>query len=63
MSGTLAETYVAALQHDLVDLPPDAHLLGVIRRPPPWARPYLDDNEPALGPPPALLDDFRDRVS
>ena len=54
--GMLADTYVAALQHDLVDLPPGATRLGVVRKPTPWFHDAVDENVPALGPPAALLE-------
>lgn len=53
--GTLTDTYVAAIQHDLVDLD-GARLLGVVRRPTSWFNATVDDNEPALAPPQPLLD-------
>jgi len=53
----LGDTYVAALQHDLVDVPKGATLVGVVRRPSGWFRAAVDENRPALGPPPALLDE------
>jgi len=59
--GSLHDTYVAALQHDLVDLPPDATLVGVVRRPTGWFRSTVDENYPALGPPESLLDEFKER--
>ena len=36
MVGTLTDTYVAALQHDLADVPADATPVGVVRKPTPW---------------------------
>lgn len=57
----LGDTYVAALQHDLVALPDDATLVGVVRRPTGWFRAAVDENHPALGPPPSLLDEFKRR--
>lgn len=59
--GELQDTYVAALQHDLFDLDGDEHLIGVVRRPLPWLHGQVDENYPALGPPPDLLDEFKDR--
>lgn len=59
--GQLRDTYVAAIQHDLVELPADALRLGVVRRPTQWFHPHVDENEPALGPPDHLLDEFRTR--
>jgi uncharacterized protein YeaO (DUF488 family) len=56
MPGQLRETYHAALQHDLIDLPEDAQLVGVVRRPTGWFGAELDENRPALGPPEDLLD-------
>lgn len=57
----LEDTYVAALQHDLVDVPAEATLVGVVRRPTGWFRTTVDENYPALGPPEALLDEFKRR--
>jgi hypothetical protein len=45
MTGTLDETYVAALQHDLVE-PGDATLVGVVRHPTGWFRAATDENQP-----------------
>jgi hypothetical protein len=59
-AGTLTDTYVAALQHDLADLPPETALVGVVRRPTPWFYAAVDQNVPELGPPAALLDAVRD---
>jgi uncharacterized protein YeaO (DUF488 family) len=61
MTGSVDETYVAALQHDLVE-PGDAALVGVVRRPTGWFRAETDENRPALGPPEALLDETKDRT-
>nr|WP_305794300.1 DUF488 family protein [Halomarina rubra] len=55
------DTYVAALQHDLVDLPADTTLVGVVRRPTGWFQSTVDENHPALGPPPDLLDEVQRR--
>lgn len=60
-SDLLGDTYVAALQHDLVDVPPEATLVGVVRRPTGRVRPTVDENYPALGPPEDLLDEFKQR--
>ncbi|WP_049972764.1 DUF488 domain-containing protein [Haladaptatus cibarius] len=57
----LKDTYVAALQHDLVDISPEATHVGVVRRPTGWFRTTIDENYPALGPPPDLLDEFKRR--
>jgi uncharacterized protein YeaO (DUF488 family) len=59
--GTLYDTYVAALRHDLVALPSDVIKFGVVRRPTRWLHPYVDENVAALGPPDPLLDDFQAR--
>lgn len=61
LSDLLGDTYVAALQHDLVDVPPEATLVGVVRRPTGWFRSTIDENYPALGPPDDLLDEFKQR--
>lgn len=63
MTGELSDTYVAALQHDTADVPADATLVGVVRRPTGWFSAAVDENVPALGPPPALLDDAKARES
>jgi len=62
MTGVLFDTCVAALQHDLVDLPDGTRRVGVVRRPTPWFRGSVDENRPALGPPTALLDEFQERA-
>ncbi|SEP70015.1 DUF488 family protein, N3 subclade [Natrinema salaciae] len=58
--GTIADTYVAAIQHDLADLPADATRVGVVRRPTPWFHAAVDENQPELGPPVDLLESMRD---
>jgi len=60
-SDRLEDTYVAALQHDLVDVPSEATVVGVVRRPTGWFRTTVDENYPALGPPKDLLDEFKQR--
>lgn len=55
------ETYVAALQHDLVEFDADARLVGVVRRPTGWFQGVIDENRPELGPPEALLDEVKQR--
>lgn len=59
--GHLFDTYVAALQHNLVDLPTGTTTVGVVRRPTRWLHPYVDKNMAALGPPENLLDAFQER--
>lgn len=59
--GTLADTYVAAIQHDLVELPADATRVGVVRQPTSWFHTAVDENRPELGPPADLLESFRQR--
>ena len=59
-TGTLADTYVAAVQHDLADLPDDATLVGVVCKPAPWFHATVDENRPELGPPADLLESMRD---
>lgn len=63
MSPELHDTYVAALQHELVDLPSEIVLLGVVRKPTPWLYGVVDENEAALGPPTSLLEGVKDRQS
>lgn len=57
--GSVTDTYVAAIQHDLVDLD-DARRLGVVRRPTSWFSATVDENEPALAPPQSLLDQVQE---
>lgn len=59
MTGTVEETYAAALQHDLYD--GEATLVGVVRRPTRWFDALVDENLPVLGPPEALLDETKER--
>lgn len=59
MSGEIRETYHAALQHDLVDVPDDARLVGVVRRPMGWFGTELDENRQDLGPPEDLLEETK----
>ena len=61
MVGTLTDTYVAALQHDLVDLSAETERVGVVRKPTRWLHAVVDDNRPALGPPASLLEAFQER--
>lgn len=56
--GDLTDTYVAALQHDLVDLPESVTRVGVVRRPTRWLNAQVDENVPALAPPDELLEDL-----
>ncbi|WP_049925822.1 DUF488 family protein, N3 subclade [Halopiger goleimassiliensis] len=58
--GRLTDTYLAALQHDLADLPAGTTLVGVVRKPAPWFHGTVDENHPELGPPEALLESFRE---
>ena len=60
MAGSLSDTYVAAIQHDLADVPADATLVGVVRKPTPWFHAAVDENVPELGPPASLLDATKD---
>lgn len=61
MTGIVYDTYVAALQHDTADVPPETERLGVVRRPTPWFYAQVDENVRALAPPADLLDDAKDR--
>lgn len=58
MAGSIADTYVAAVQHDLVDVG-DATLVGVVRRPTGWFNATVDENVPAVAPPESLLEDAK----
>ncbi|MWV39734.1 DUF488 family protein [Natrialba sp. INN-245] len=58
--GDLTDTYVAALQYDLADVPPDATLVGVVRKPTSWFHAAVDENRPELGPPADLLESVRE---
>ncbi|WP_224447046.1 DUF488 family protein [Haloprofundus salilacus] len=57
-TGSLHDTYVAALQHGLVELPESVRLVGVVRRPTRWFHGSVNENRPSLGPPESLLDEF-----
>lgn len=47
-SGRLFDTYVAARQHDLVDLPDVTLVVGVVRHPTRWLhREHLDESDDA----------------
>lgn len=59
--GDLRETYVAAIQHDMVELDEDETLVGVVRRPTGWFRAAVEENVQAVGPPDWLLDETRER--
>ncbi|MFB6141112.1 MAG: DUF488 domain-containing protein [Halosimplex sp.] len=61
MTGTVTETYAAALRHDIVDLPAATTRVGVVRRPTGWFRALVDENRSALGPPEALLSETEER--
>ncbi|MFB6234497.1 MAG: DUF488 family protein [Halopenitus sp.] len=61
--GQVRDTYVAAIQHDKVDLAGDELLVGVVRRPHSWFHGQVDENRPALAPPEDLLDEFKERAS
>lgn len=59
MTGELYDTYVAALQHDLADLPDGTTRVGVVRRPTSWFSGSVDENVAALAPPEPLLDEVK----
>ena len=42
----LEDTYVAALQNDLVDIFPETAIVGVVQRPTGWFRTTIDENYP-----------------
>ncbi|MFB6270980.1 MAG: DUF488 family protein, partial [Halobacterium sp.] len=63
MTGDLSDTYVAALQHDTAEIPADATLVGVVRRPTGWFSGAVDENVPAVAPPEDVLDDAKARES
>ncbi|WP_254863690.1 DUF488 domain-containing protein [Halovivax gelatinilyticus] len=58
-TGSLFDTYVAALQHDLAELPPETTRVGVVCNPTPWFHAAVDENVPALGPPRELLEETK----
>ncbi|MFC6990877.1 DUF488 family protein [Haladaptatus sp. GCM10025707] len=60
-AGTLSDTYLAAIQHDLAELPPESTLVGVVRKPTRWFSGAVDENIPELGPPDALLSETKIR--
>jgi hypothetical protein len=59
MPGNVSETYAAALQHGLAEVPEGATLVGVVRRPTGWFRALVDENRAELGPPADLLDETK----
>jgi len=61
VTGTVTETYAAALQHDIADPPDEARLVGVVRRPTGWFTALVDENVEALGPPESLLSETKER--
>ena len=61
MTGSVFESYVAALQHERADVPDAATRVGVVRKPTRWFHGVVDENVPALGPPAALLDAVQER--
>lgn len=61
MDGSLTDTYVAALQHEIANIPEDSVKIGVVRRATPWFHAQVDRNVPALGPPASLLADVKER--
>ena len=60
-AGTVDDTYVAALQHGLVDVSAADRLVGVVRRPTRWFSAAVDENHPTVGPPDELLDELKER--
>lgn len=62
MSVAVRDTYVAALQHDLIELDGTERLVGVVREPTGWFHAAVDENVPALGPPTDLLDAAKQRT-
>jgi uncharacterized protein YeaO (DUF488 family) len=62
MSGAVRDTYVAALQHDLVSFEGDVSLVGVVREPTGWFQAAVDENIPELGPPADLLAETKQRA-
>jgi uncharacterized protein YeaO (DUF488 family) len=59
--GAVLETYAAALQHDIANLPAGARTVGVVRRPTGWFHALVDENRTTLGPPEALLSETQER--
>jgi len=62
VEGRVDETYVAAIQHELVEFGGEEHLAGVVRRPTGWFHASVDENYPELAPPEALLDETKQRT-
>ncbi|MFQ3320445.1 MAG: hypothetical protein ACI8UR_000089 [Natronomonas sp.] len=58
--GTVSETYVAAIQHDLVKLD-GATPVGVVRKPTGWFHGVIAENVQELGPPELLLEEVETR--
>jgi uncharacterized protein YeaO (DUF488 family) len=60
VNGTVEETYVAAVQHGLVDLE-GATPVGVVRKPTGWFHGVVEENVRELGPPEGLLAEIDER--
>jgi uncharacterized protein YeaO (DUF488 family) len=59
-TGTLHDTYHAALQNDHVEPADDDLVLGVVREQMYGIQKYIDENWSALAPPTELLHEFKD---
>jgi len=59
VEGPVDETYVAAVQHELMEFDRDEHLAGVVRRPTGWFHASVDENYPELAPPEDLLSETK----
>jgi hypothetical protein len=57
--GPVGETYLAAIQHELVDLAGEEHLAGVVRRPTGGFHVSVDENYPDLAPPEDLVEETK----
>ncbi len=59
--GDVVDSYVAAIQHDHVDV--DGYrVVGVVRKPTHWFHDVVDVNHRALGPPENLLEEVKSRA-
>lgn len=61
MTGSVYDSYVAALRHEKAAVPDEATRIGVVRKATPWFYSVVDENVPALGPPTELLEETKAR--
>jgi uncharacterized protein YeaO (DUF488 family) len=59
--GRVRDASLAAVERELADVSEDATLVGLVRTPSPDFRATVDENRPALAPPPTLREAFERR--